>query len=55
MREEGFEVLRFWNNEVFENLEGVLETLRSMLCPPHLTLSAEGEGKGRKIKTYRPG
>ena len=24
----GFKVLRFWNNEVFENLEGVLEVIR---------------------------
>ena len=24
----GFSVLRFWNNEVFENLEGVLESIR---------------------------
>jgi very-short-patch-repair endonuclease len=24
----GFTVLRFWNNEVFENLEGVLEVIR---------------------------
>ena len=23
----GYEVLRFWNGEVFENLEGVLETI----------------------------
>jgi len=24
----GFSVLRFWNNEIFENLEGVLEIIR---------------------------
>lgn len=24
----GFTVLRFWNNEVFENIEGVLEVIR---------------------------
>jgi very-short-patch-repair endonuclease len=24
----GFTVLRFWNNEIFENLEGVLEVIR---------------------------
>ena len=24
----GFSILRFWNNEVFENLEGVLEIIR---------------------------
>jgi very-short-patch-repair endonuclease len=27
----GFQVLRFWNNEVFGNLEGVLETIRRAL------------------------
>jgi very-short-patch-repair endonuclease len=25
---EGYRILRFWNNEVFENLPGVLETIR---------------------------
>lgn len=24
----GFTVLRFWNNEIFDNLEGVLEAIR---------------------------
>lgn len=28
LRRNGFEVLRFWNNEVFENIEGVLEVIR---------------------------
>ena len=27
----GFHVLRFWNNEVFENIEGVLERIRENL------------------------
>src|SRR4051812_2783846 len=27
LQSEGFAVLRFWNNEVFENLEGVLTTI----------------------------
>jgi very-short-patch-repair endonuclease len=27
LRSEGFEVLRFWNTEIFENLEGVLELI----------------------------
>ena len=26
--ENGFKVLRFWNNEVMENVEGVLEVIR---------------------------
>ena len=28
LKDNGFTVLRFWNSEVFENLEGVLETIR---------------------------
>ena len=28
LRRNGFTVLRFWNNEVFENIEGVLEVIK---------------------------
>ena len=28
LTENGFEVLRFWDNEIFENIEGVLEVIR---------------------------
>jgi very-short-patch-repair endonuclease len=28
LKNNGFTVLRFWNSEIFENLEGVLETIR---------------------------
>ena len=31
LRHQGYEVLRFWNNEVLQNLEGVLETVRRKL------------------------
>ena len=27
LKERGYQVLRFWNNEVFENIEGVLEAI----------------------------
>ena len=27
LEEHGYRVMRFWNNEVFENLEGVCETI----------------------------
>jgi very-short-patch-repair endonuclease len=32
IRKEGFEVLRFWNNEVTENLDGVLSVLLDVLA-----------------------
>ena len=28
----GFRILRFWNNEVLENLEGVFEAIEKALC-----------------------
>ncbi len=28
---QGFKVLRFWNNDVLENIEGVLDKIRGML------------------------
>ena len=37
----GIKVLRFWNNEVFENLEGVVETVLEALTP---TLSRRERG-----------
>jgi very-short-patch-repair endonuclease len=30
----GYRVVRFWNNEVLANLEGVLDTIRRELDPP---------------------
>jgi very-short-patch-repair endonuclease len=31
LRDKGYRVLRFWNNDVLENLDGVLETIASSL------------------------
>jgi len=31
LSEEGYKVLRFWNNEVLTNIEGVLEVIRESL------------------------
>ena len=48
LHERGYRVLRFWNNEVIENIEGVLERLREVLLltrldpTPALPLSGEG-------------
>ena len=54
LRGEGFEVLRFWNNDILENAGGVFEAIVAALQPtPHparLTASrpspAGGEGLG---------
>jgi BirA family biotin operon repressor/biotin-[acetyl-CoA-carboxylase] ligase len=33
LKKAGFKVLRFWNNEVLGNIEGVLEVIESKLSP----------------------
>ena len=41
LREKGYKVLRFWNNEVLGNVEGVLTSIQAELAEgaPHPTLS----------------
>lgn len=46
LKREGFKVLRFRNNEVHENLEGVLKTIHAALLLSPLPL--KGEGNERK-------
>jgi very-short-patch-repair endonuclease len=46
LEEQDFRVLRFWNNEVLRNIEGVLEVIKeNCLCHPPLTVSHQGRGK----------
>ena len=48
----GYRVIRFWNNDVIENIEGVLETIRRELERPHLTpsLSAPEGRRGGYVR-----
>lgn len=49
LNDKGFNVIRFWNNEVFENLEGVLETILRNLreqAPSPLPSPPWGRGQG---------
>ena len=46
---EGYVVLRFWNNEVFENLDGVLLTIKAA-CEARTWREAE-EQEGRSALT----
>jgi very-short-patch-repair endonuclease len=41
----GYKVLRFWNNEVLTNTEGILEVIRYYLNHPPLYPLPSGEGK----------
>jgi len=46
LNRQGFRVLRFWNNEVLQNIEGVLETIRiNCLRHPPLTPPIKGGEK----------
>ncbi len=49
-KKNGYEVLRFWNNEVLKNKDGVLEIIRKRLLTPHLTSPARGEENSSKRK-----
>jgi very-short-patch-repair endonuclease len=47
LRGQGFHVLRFWNNDVHANIDGVLQVISDTLAqasPPSLTLPRKGGG-----------
>ncbi len=54
----GYRIIRFWNNEVIENLDGVLETIRQELAafPHHTpTLSAPEVAEREAVAIGRRG
>jgi very-short-patch-repair endonuclease len=45
LESQGFRVIRFWNNEVMETMEHVIETIQSEVrCPPPPAPSRKGRG-----------
>ena len=50
LESQGYRVLRFWNNDVLGNADGVVETIRSALAkyPPPQPSPARREGVKRK-------
>jgi very-short-patch-repair endonuclease len=46
LESQGFRVVRFWNNEVFENIEGVLDSIRAILTLPSPCPLPQGERGG---------
>lgn len=47
LQREGYKVLRFWNNEIDKNLEGILETIvRERASAPHPAASRPPSPKG---------
>jgi very-short-patch-repair endonuclease len=58
LESEGYRVLRFWNNEVLGNIDGVLEMIQSaILATPTPTPPHKGEGKvsARRPSPFRGG
>jgi len=57
---QGFTVIRFWNNEVLQNTDGVVESIRQTLlrlaspsaeaAPPTLPSPTRGEGSRRVVE-----
>jgi very-short-patch-repair endonuclease len=49
LEQQGFRVARYWNNDVLNNLEGVLSDLSGCLCnPPPLPNPSPARGEGLK-------
>ena len=49
LESEGYRVLRFWNNEVLSNIDGVLEVIQSSILPtPTPTPPHKGEGSSER-------
>jgi very-short-patch-repair endonuclease len=53
LQAKGIRVIRFWNNEVLQNLEGVLETIVATLCSLTLTLSQREREHEEEFDTDR--
>jgi ring-1,2-phenylacetyl-CoA epoxidase subunit PaaD len=45
LRDQGFCILRVWNSEVRENIDGVMDTIVDALGPPPPTPPRKGEGR----------
>ncbi|MFZ3222888.1 MAG: DUF559 domain-containing protein, partial [Rugosibacter sp.] len=54
LRAQGFKVLRFWNNEIMNNLEGVLETIMAAVTLPPLPQPISRKGRGEKLISRQP-
>ena len=44
LEQRGYRVLRFWDNEVLANIDGVMEQIVRVLNSPHPSLSLKGRG-----------
>ena len=47
LNSQGFTVLRFWNNDILSNIEGVMEVIRSACVEASSPRPSPTEGRGR--------
>jgi very-short-patch-repair endonuclease len=52
LRSQGFTVLRFWNNDIFKNEEGVLTSILNALEPPLSPTPPPRRGEGLSGASY---
>jgi very-short-patch-repair endonuclease len=51
LRNQSFVILRFWNNDVLKNIDGVMEVIvKKLQSTPYLNPSPQG---GRRLRTRR--
>ena len=48
LKNQGYEVIRFWDNEVLKNKDEVLEVIREKLITPHPDPLPQGERNSSK-------
>ena len=52
LRDQGFQLIRFWNNDVHSNFDGVMQVIADALAqalPPSLTLPRKGGGDSTEV------
>ena len=54
LRSEGYTVLRFWNNDVMQNLDGVLEQIRLSVAPTLSPGPSPTSGRGEQKTSSCP-
>ena len=54
LRDQGFVILRFWNNDVLKNIDGVLEMIaKNLHSSPYLNPSPQGGRRKMQSKKFR--
>lgn len=50
LRSQGYQILRFWNSEIEQNLEGVFERILQVLQTPSPGLRPSSPARGEEVK-----